>query len=179
MQLSEMTREQRALVTGGDRDTDVWIRELNFDIGTFGKTTKSKNPSIVRGVRYHNNIYKLLQMWQKISAPTHVLHIEPWLRNLRTRRMLQPDAVVVDPDTNTGIAIEIKLNWKDGRDLKLEHRYIRAVQVAFGLECVWPALITKNVQYLPANRKPRLGLGALLTVDDWQPGQDCPVILVP
>lgn len=179
MQLSDMSLAQRVLATGGDRDTDTWIREMNFDIGTFRKTPKTQNKSIVRGIRYHNNVYKLLAMWQKFTAPDHVLHVEPWLRNLRTRRMLQPDAVIVHPDTNTGIAIEVKLNWKDGRDLKLEHRYLNAVRSAFGLDCVWPALITKNVQHLPPERKPRLGLGSLLSVDDWQPGQDCPVILVP
>lgn len=155
-----------------------WTREHNFDIGTFGKkTSKSKSKSIQRGNAYHNRIYNKLRHWQIDACREQELVIEPWLRGEVTRRMLQPDFVLLDRFTRTAIVGEVKLNWKDGRDEKLIGSYLHAVKSAFGLEMVWPALVTSNVAHL--NRSCRLGLNALLTVDDWEPGSPTPVLLVP
>lgn len=160
----------------------MWERDLTLDVGSRSNTA-SKNKSIVRGLAYHRRIYRLLESWQRVSAPEQQLYIEPWLRRLAPdpktgkRPCCQPDFVVIDPSTDTGIAGEVKLNWKDGRDEKLLGLYLDAVQAAFDLRAVWPALITSNVRGL--RHEPRLGLGSLLACDDWTRGAPTPVILVP
>lgn len=160
----------------------MWARDLTLDVGSRSNTA-SKNKSIVRGLAYHRKIYKLLEKWRKISAPEQQLFVEPWLRLINPcskcgkRHCCQPDAVVVDSASNTGIVIEVKLNWKDGRDEKLLNTYLDAARAAFGLELTWPALITSNIRGL--SYQPRLGLGSLLHCDDWSPGDRTPVILVP
>ena len=160
----------------------MWARDLTLDVGSRSNTA-SKNKSIVRGLAYHRKIYRLLESWQRVSAPEQQLFIEPWLRLVKPdpetgkRRCCQPDAVVIDPASETGIVIEVKLNWKDGRDEKLLDTYLEAAMAAFDLRATWPALITSNVRGLP--HQPRLGLGSLLTCDDWNVGDPTPVILVP
>lgn len=153
-----------------------WCVEHGRDTGSRSNYS-CKNKSIMRGLAYHRKLYKLLEAWQRISADDQVLHIEPWLKEQRTGQWLQPDAVVVDPLTNTGIVIEVKLNWKDGRDEKLIREYIPATLSAFGLIAVWPVLITSNVRGL--KHEPQLGLGSLLDCISWQPQHPTPVLLVP
>lgn len=153
-----------------------WQRDLTRDTGS-RSNFNCRNKSIRRGLAYHRKLYKLLEAWQKVSAPEQQLEVEPWLRNHRTDKWLQPDAVLVEPSSNTGIVIEVKLNWKDGRDEKLIQSYIPAVRQAFGLELVWPALITSNVRGL--QHKPLLGLGQLNQAVGWEFGHPTPVILVP
>lgn len=137
----------------------------------------SRNKSIVRGLAYHRRVYRCLEAWRGVNASEQQLEIEPWLRDARTKRLLQPDACIIDPATNTGLVIEVKLNWKDGRDEKLLNEYLAAAESAFELDCVWPALITSNVAGLA--HKPRLGLGQLLGCCDWHPGHPTPVLLLP
>lgn len=134
------------------------------------------NKSIMRGLAYHRKLYKLLEAWQRVSAPELELHVEPWLKHSKTGQRLQPDAVIVDPASRTGYAVEVKLNWKDGRDEKLIRSYIPAVCEAFSLSCVWPVLITSNVAGL--KQEPRLGLGAIEDCCAWQVGEPTPVLLV-
>jgi hypothetical protein len=154
----------------------MWARDLTLDVGSRSNTA-SKNLSIVRGLAYHRKVYRLLENWQKISAPEQELYVEPWLRHQGTRKCCQPDFVVIDPSTQTGIVGEVKLNWKDGKDEKLINLYLDAAQLAFDLRAVWPALITSNIRGLA--HTPRLGLGSLLSCDDWSRGDPTPVILVP
>lgn len=153
-----------------------WYVETNIDVGSRSNYA-CKNKSIVRGLAYHRRLYRELEKWQPDAAPDQRLLIEPWLRNAGTRRLLQPDAVLLHPSTATGIVIEVKMNWKDGRDVKLVQDYLPAVEAAYELELCWPALITSNVAGL--SWAPRLGLGQLLTCVDWAPGQPTPVVLVP
>lgn len=159
----------------------MWARDLTLDVGSRSNTA-SKNKSIVRGLAYHRKVYKLLENWRKISAPEQVLYVEPWLRSLVKNEKgkfpcCQPDAVIVDPASETAIVIEVKLNWKDGRDEKLINLYLDAVQAAFDLRATWPCLITSNVRGLPYT--PRLGLGSVLTCDSWAVGDPTPIVLVP
>lgn len=135
---------------------------------------KIKNKSIVRGLQYHNRVYRELKKWKPDEL---MLHVEPWLKHSVTKKMLQPDGVLVDLLTNTGYVIEVKMNWKDGRDDKLRTKYLQAVREAFGLTLVWPVLITSNVRGL--KHQPRLGLRALEGCCDWTPGQPTPVLLLP
>lgn len=154
----------------------LWYPESSLSLGSRSNNA-SKNKSIVRGLAYHRRVYRTLEAWLSVSAQDQELKIEPWLRNAKTRKVLQPDAVLVDELTNTAIVIEVKLNWKDGRDTKLITEYLPAVKSAFDLELVWPALITSNIRGLPY--RPRLGLNQLLTCADWRPGLPTPVLLLP
>lgn len=164
------------MATKPSLNTDVWHREPENQIGTRAHSrVKTKNKSIIRGIAYHNRVYRALR--EIFKLPDHSLHIEPWLRNQRTRALCQPDALLVDPMTHTGIVIEVKMNWKDGRDIKLIDLYLHAAQSAFGLVEVWPALITSNIQgYLG---QPRLGLSTIPSCEDWQPGDITPLVLHP
>lgn len=154
-----------------------WFIDHTVSTGSLSNTS-CKNLSIKRGLRYHRRVYKLLE--SHLSAETEFqqqLHVEPWLRHSVTKQLLQPDAVIVDDATSTGLVVEVKLNWKDGRDEKLLKQYLPAVQSAFDLAAVWPVLITSNVTGL--KYKPLLGLTALLDCDAWEPGADTPVLLLP
>lgn len=162
-------------------DTSIaarWHVVRDYHIGT-AINTASKNKSIVRGLQYHRRVYGVLRSWQKISAPEMKLEVEPWFRKIDNGKsqMCQPDAVLIDPISNTGLVIEVKLNWKDGRDEKLIGLYLDAATEAFGLDATWPALITSNVRGYRG--EPRLGLGHLLSCYDWQPGQITPLVLLP
>lgn len=153
-----------------------WIRDFSLSVGT-ASNTASRNKSIVNGLRYHRRVYKLLAQHLLLNQIDQDLHVEPWLREVSSRRCLQPDAVLVDPSTSSALVIEVKLNWKDGRDEKLINEYLFAAQSAFGLRCVWPALITSNVAGL--SHEPRIGLSQLLGCADWAPGDPTPVVLLP
>lgn len=156
----------------------TWSREVDNQIGTNSVSkTKTRNSSIRRGVAYHKRVYRDLEKWCKKHAPEQKLYVEPWLRHDTSRLLRQPDAVLVDPLTNSGIVIEVKLNWKDGRDEMLIGTYLSAAQSAFGLVATFPVLITSNVMYL--GREPLLGLDKLLEAADWFPGDPTPVILHP
>lgn len=154
----------------------MWARDLTLDVGSRSNTA-SKNKSIVRGLAYHRRVYRLLESWRRISAPEQQLFIEPWLRHVKTRKCCQPDFVLIDPYSQTAIVGEVKLNWKDGRDVKLVKLYLQAAMAAFDLRAVWPCLITSNIRSLPY--APRLGLGHLLSCDSWNSGDPTPVVLIP
>lgn len=160
----------------------MWERDLTLEVGSRSNTA-SKNKSIVRGLAYHRKVYRLLENWQRISAPEQQLFIEPWLRRLeplpgkKKRPCCQPDFVVIDPVTETGVVGEVKLNWKDGRDEKLLSTYMEAVPAAFGLRAVWPVLVTSNIRGY--SHPVKLGLGSLLSVDSWSVGDPTPLLLVP
>lgn len=156
--------------------SQLWFRDHSLSTGSRSNYA-SKNKSIVRGLAYHRRVYRSLEAWQQLHARDQLLHVEPWLRNAASGQCLQPDAVLVDPATATGLVIEVKLNWKDGRDEKLLQDYLPSAQQAFELEMVWPALITSNVAGL--GWQPRLGLAALLGCADWRPGEPTPVLLLP
>lgn len=160
----------------------MWERDLTLGVGSRSNTA-SKNKSIVRGLAYHRKVYRLLESWQQISAPDQQLFVEPWLRRLKPepgkkkRPCCQPDFVVIDPITETGIVGEVKLNWKDGRDEKLLDLYLDAVRHAFGLRATWPVLVTSNIRGYAHPVK--LGLGGLLSCDGWNIGDPTPLLLVP
>lgn len=164
------------MATRAKLDGPLWLPDSGIDVGSRSNYA-CKNKSIVRGLAYHRRMYRALEAWHPLHAPEQQLLIEPWLRNTCSRRLLQPDAILVDPATATGIVIEVKMNWKDGRDEKLIAEYLPAAQSAYELECVWPALITSNVAGL--THAPRLGLGSLLGCASWFPGEPTPVVLVP
>lgn len=156
---------------------DVWTYVPDFQIGTNGKVPKTKNLSIVRGVRYHNRVYRQLEAWLKRQADAALtLLVEPWLRS-QSGQMCQPDAVILDQSVGCALAVEVKLNWKDGRDEKLRDLYLPAVASAFAVDVVWPVLITSNVAYL--NRECYPGLNGITEAMSWVEGEHTPVVLMP
>ena len=161
--------------------TSGWQHVPGFNIGT-GANTASQNKSIVRGLAYHNKVYKALRAHVKAHPELGLeLYIEPWFRELsprgsRTRcAMCQPDAVLVDKFTGGGLVVEAKLNWKDGRDEKLINLYLAASKSAFGLEETWPVLVTQNIRGYKG--VPLLGLKQLEGAFAWRPGMLTPVLL--
>jgi len=163
------------------RKTEGWQLVPGFNIGT-GANTASKNKSIIRGIAYHNKVYRALRALVKENPDSGFeLYIEPWFRELHPRpgksrcAMCQPDAVLVDKFTGGGIVIEVKLNWKDGRDEKLLNLYLGASRSALGLEETWPVLVTRNVRGYTGT--PLLGLKRLEDAFKWRPGMITPVLL--
>ena len=161
--------------------TQGWRLVPGFNIGTAANTA-SKNKSIIRGLAYHNRVYKALRA--HVAAHPEAgfeIYVEPWFRELHPRSgrsrcaMCQPDAVLVDKFTGGGLVIEVKLNWKDGRDDKLINLYLGAARSALGLEETWPCLITRNIRGYQGN--PLLGLRQLDNAFNWRPGQLTPVLL--
>lgn len=81
------------------------------------------------------------------------------------------------PEANVGIVCEVKLNWKDGRDIKLIDEYLPIVANAHGLDMVWPLLITHNLRGY--QHPPILGLRKWEDAMLWFPGNPTPLMLVP
>jgi hypothetical protein len=161
--------------------TQGWQLVPGFNIGTAANTASS-NKSIIRGLAYHNKVYKALRALVAANPESGFeLYVEPWFRELHPRdgrsrcAMCQPDAVLVDKFTGGGLVVEVKLNWKDGRDEKLLNLYLAAAKSAFGLEETWPVLVTRNVRGYKGQAL--LGLKKLEEAFKWRPGQLTPVLL--
>jgi len=156
---------------------EEWRHVPDFGMGA-ANSSKSKNSAAARGIAYHKRFYKKLRADIARERPDETLYIEPWFRNLVTRKMCSPDAVLVDPLTATGIVIEAKMNWKAGRDAKLLDKYLPVVKQAFSLDCVWPLLVTGNVRGLEHDpliwNKSLRPLEACLS---WAPGEPTPTAL--
>lgn len=146
-----------------------------------GASTGAKSEGVKeRGNAYHRRVYKLLSAHQRINMPDWQFLPEPWFKQLNTggvRKERSPDAVLLNLDTSTALVIEVKLNWKDGRDIKLLAEYLPIVQSAFKLEAVWPLLITSCLRGY--EHPPLLGLGHIERAFSWQVGDPTPLMLVP
>lgn len=89
---------------------------------------KSQNKAASRGLAYHRKIYKQLAALNLEGE----LYVEPWFKCIDhkvKKTMRQPDALIAYPE-NVGLVIEVKLNWKDGRDDKLLTEYLPIVKSA-------------------------------------------------
>ncbi len=130
-----------------------------------------------RGLDYHRHCYRQLRNHCGRSLVDWTLLIEPWYWDQISRRYRQPDAVLIHKPSRTGIVIEVKLNWKDGRDIKLIDEYLPIVRQAEGLEAVWPLLIT---QCLRGYDGPVIaaGLQQIHQAQSWQPGEKTPLMLL-
>lgn len=160
------------------RPFGTWIRKPpNFlKIGSHSgcRSTGSKK----RGLDYHRRVYRDLRDDHscRLGSQGWTLLIEPWYWNRETRRYRQPDAVLVHQPTRTGIVIEVKLNWKDGRDIKLVNTYLPIVKQAEDLDVVWPLLITQCLrgwQGTPITR-----LEEIHRCQTWQKGEVTPLMLL-
>lgn len=138
---------------------------------------KSTNSAATRGIEYHRRVYRLLQSRLQREAD---LLVEPWFQRVDdqpTRTFRQPDAVIRDYVPDCAIVVEVKLNWADGRDEKLLNEYLPIVKNAFGLDVVWPLMITRNLRGY--KHPPLLGLSALDDCLAWSPGSPTPLLLLP
>lgn len=157
---------------------DRWRHEVNMKLGasTSAKSTGVKE----RGNAYHRKVYKLLEVHARVSMPRWQLLVEPWFRNMRfypdKHVFRSPDTVLLHPETGTALVVEVKLNWKDGRDEKLITEYLPIVKSAFGLDCVWPLLVTQNIRGY--NHPPLIGLKAIERAMRWHPGDPTPLMLL-
>jgi hypothetical protein len=160
------------------RAVESWRVEprAHFGASTGVKITTSKNTALARGVAYHRRVYRALSDYCVLQPELGRLHIEPWIRS-SSYKLRSPDAVLIDEVTGTGLIIEVKMNWSDGRDVKLIDEYLPGCQSAYGLSCVWPLLITQNLRGY--RHKPLLGLGQLSAALAWQPGDPTPLLLLP
>jgi hypothetical protein len=93
------------------------------------------------------------------------------------RVLRSPDGVIVNREHSLAIVIEVKLNWADGRDVKLIDEYLPIVQNAFQLDFTWPLLITRCLRGY--KHPPLLGLSQLEKAMEWFPGDPTPLLLHP
>jgi hypothetical protein len=138
---------------------------------------KSTAGSKKRGLDYHRRCYRILRTHHQrhLYAEGWTLLIEPWYWDRLSRRYRQPDAVLIHKPTRTGVVIEVKLNWKFGRDIKLVDEYLPIVRQAEGLEVVWPLLIT---QCLRGYQGPVVRWPAFEDCQSWQVGEETPLMLM-
>lgn len=152
-----------------------WKHEPTMRLGAGIKAT-AKSGAKLRGQQYHRRIYKALHA-HFLGDESVQLFVEPWFRNLKVAMFRQPDAVLVLPELSAAVVIEVKLNWKDGRDVKLIDEYLAIVKSAFSLDVTWPLLITQCLRGYP--HPPLLGIKTWEDAMAWQPGDPTPLMLVP
>ena len=128
-----------------------------------------------RGIDYHRWVYKTMRTQHEFSKSPHELLIEPWFR---TRKWDQrsPDMVLVDHEAKRALVIEVKLNWKAGREQKLLNEYLPIVASAFRVETK-PVLLTNCLRGWDG--PVLLGLRQLPLAWDWKTGDELPVLLLP
>lgn len=152
-----------------------WKHEPTMRLGAGTKVT-AKSGSKRRGQEYHRRVYKLMSAHLANEAGV-VWMEEPWFRNLKVAMFRQPDGVIHLPEANVAVVVEVKLNWKDGRDVKLIDEYLAIVKSALQLDATWPLFITRCLRGCPT--PPLLGLKQWENVMAWVPGDPTPVMLVP
>jgi hypothetical protein len=152
---------------------ETWRPSTRLKIGC-SFSSKGSNKAATRGIAYHNKIFTMLERY---PIPGMTLMVEPWFKAEGQNRFCQPDAVFVDKEAGSGLVIEVKLNWKDGRADKLHSLYLPVVKQALGLNMVWPLVITQNLRGSP--HPPLLGLHDLVEAMAWTPADPTPLMLVP
>lgn len=156
----------------------TWIRKApNFMRIGASQGCRAKG-SKKRGIEYHRRAYRSLRS-NCIPAlgPGWELLVEPWYKRLGQKPAFrQPDAVLIHKASKTGIVVEVKLNWKDGRDIKLIDEYLPIVRQAEDLEVVWPLLITQCLRGWQG--QPILCFEDIHRCQSWQPGDETPLMLL-
>lgn len=164
--------------------TGKWVRKhpdfLKVGCSNGSRSTGSKQ----RGIEYHNRVYRAMRSRFGALAPATAaqpqvarqLLIEPWYKRLGERAVFrQPDAVLLFPQFKTAIVVEVKLNWKDGRDVKLIDEYLGIVKSAEGLQTVWPLLITQCLRGWQG--RPIFSWEEVERCQAWQQGDPTPLML--
>ena len=98
-----------------------WRLKQGVNIGAGQASgSRSQSASAARGIAYHRRVYRQLERYY--ASDEAYLLVEPWFVQVDDqprRTMRSPDAVVVFSDVNAALVVEVKMNWKDGRDEKL------------------------------------------------------------
>lgn len=155
--------------------TEVWYHEQSSRAGA-ASGGGAKTGIMGAGNAYHRKVFRALELETRLNHAGRRLLVEPWLRAKTSQRLCQPDSVLIDPAAGWAVVIEVKKNWKDGRDHKLLDLYLPAVRSAFGVDIAFPLMICGCVRGLayPA----LLSLRELAVAPlQWQPGDPTPVIL--
>lgn len=156
---------------------DKWYLMEKAALGASIKaTTAGDNDAIRRGNKYHSHVYKVLRMeWLFNDHHPWELLVEPWFRTGKWK-LRSPDTVLLNREDSSAVVVEVKMNWKDGRDTKLLNEYLPIVKSAFGLDRVYPAMIVGNLRGL--KHPPILSLSQLIPAAlEWKPGAGTPTLL--
>lgn len=142
----------------------------------FGASTGCKGSGAKgRGLAYHRKVFRELRKMYPLVGDQRLL-IEPWYREESKKGTLRsPDSVLIDEELRVGLVIEVKLNWKDGRDVKLIDEYLPIVRSAHELDIVWPVLITQCLRGY--EHPPLKGMNQLDLARAWRVGDPTPVLL--
>lgn len=152
-------------------------RWMLLETKRIGASTGLKSTGIKQaGNVYHRRVFGLVAAHCRVALPGWHCLIEPWFRCKDAYKERSPDIVLVHTAERVGIVIEVKLNWRQGRDQKLLLEYMPLVENALQLEVVWPLLITKNLRGYP--HPPLLGLSQLMDCLSWAPGRPTPMMLL-
>lgn len=151
-----------------------WEKDVKFGAST---GVKGNNHATKAGNAYHRKVFRTLAAEVALNHPARRLLVEPWLRSAPSQRLCSPDTVLLDEEAGLGIVIEVKKNWRDGKDQKLLDLYLPACRSAFGLEVVKPLVIVGNARGLAYEAW--TSLQRLEDVLSWRPGDLTPVLLLP
>lgn len=158
---------------------EEWIHCPAANFGTSSGNKSTKSGALAAGIAYHKKFYSKLRKWwdeqDVVDLEDWELHIEPWFRTHKWKQR-SPDAVIVNKKTSTAIVIEAKLNWKEGRDVKLLDEYLVIVKSAFKLDNAYPLIVTGNIRGL--KHPPLLGLHHILAPLQWTIDKPTPTMLV-
>ncbi len=156
-----------------------WIYQPDVNFGASAKAS-SGSKQLSRGIAYHRKVYKTLRLQHEISMLGGELLIEPWFRSVPNdggnydRR--SPDAVWLFREEGFAIVIEVKMNWADGRDVKLLEEYLPIVKSAFELEKTYPLMIVGNVRGYTGS--PYLSMPAISALQRYKPSDITPALLM-
>lgn len=154
---------------------EPWKLKLDYlKIGaTFGaKATGSKG----RGIDYEQKVVSRLNPFVRDHMEGWRVLVGPWYQNTVTKRWRQPDIVLIHDEDKIGIVCEVKLNWAEGKDLKMLDVYLPIVKQVHELDCVWPLLITRCTRGYP--HPIILKLEDLDRCMAWQQGDPTPMLLM-
>jgi hypothetical protein len=155
------------------------VEEWRLTDTRMGASTNSTttNKAMLAGIRYHKRIYKILRLNAGLQWPGWQLMVEPWFKAVKSQRLCSPDTVLLNRERGEALVIEVKKNWRDGRDEKLLGLYLSVVRSAFGVD-TRPLMVVGNVRGLA--HKPLLSFADVMEAGwGWQWGRPTPTLLVP
>lgn len=154
---------------------DPWV--LKNDVLKIGSNFGPKSKGCKKdGIDYEQKVSARFSKFVREEMPDWKIMLGPWYQNKKTRRWRQPDIVMIHPEDNVGIVIEVKLNWKEGRDEKLRDIYLPIVKSTHGLDCVWPLLVTRCIRGFQHPIITRLQ--DLDRCQSWLPGDPTPMMML-
>jgi hypothetical protein len=158
---------------------EKWIHQPDVNFGASAKAS-SGSAQLSRGIAYHRKVYKTLKLQREVSMLGGELLIEPWFRSVPNAAVnyerRSPDAVWLFKDEGFAIVIEVKMNWADGRDIKLLDEYLPIVRSAFELEKTYPLMIVGNVRGYAGS--PYLSMPAITELQKYSSADITPILLM-